>query len=75
MIAASLRRHGLVENDADPGFVSVALAEHLGPNGMVYTVDQSAVALTNLERASKLDRQQTPEHYRLGAPRSATVSI
>jgi ubiquinone/menaquinone biosynthesis C-methylase UbiE len=35
---------------AGPGFVSLALAERVGPGGTVYAVDRSADALAHLER-------------------------
>jgi ubiquinone/menaquinone biosynthesis C-methylase UbiE len=43
----------VLEIGAGPGFVSFALAECVGPTGMVYAVDQSPVALANLERRQK----------------------
>ena len=43
----------VLEIGAGPGFVSFALAERVGPTGMVYAVDQSAEALANLERRQK----------------------
>lgn len=42
-----------MEIGAGPGFVTFALAERVGPTGVVYAVDQSAEALANLERRQK----------------------
>ena len=39
----------VLEIGAGPGFVSFALAERVGPTGMVHAVDRSAQALANLE--------------------------
>lgn len=36
-----------------PGFVSLALAERVGPGGLVYAVDRSRDALAHLERLQK----------------------
>jgi ubiquinone/menaquinone biosynthesis C-methylase UbiE len=38
------------EVGAGPGYVSFALAERVGPTGMVYALDRSADALAHLER-------------------------
>lgn len=40
----------VLEIGAGPGFVSFALAERVGPSGMVYAVDRSAEALAYLAR-------------------------
>jgi ubiquinone/menaquinone biosynthesis C-methylase UbiE len=40
----------VLEIGAGPGFVSFALADHVGPTGVVYALDQSAEALAQLER-------------------------
>lgn len=40
----------VLEIGAGPGFVSFALAERVGPSGMVYAVERSAEALAYLER-------------------------
>jgi ubiquinone/menaquinone biosynthesis C-methylase UbiE len=38
---------------AGPGFVSLALAERVGPDGLVYALDRSADALAYLERLQR----------------------
>jgi ubiquinone/menaquinone biosynthesis C-methylase UbiE len=40
----------VLEIGAGPGFVSFALADHVGPTGVVYALDRSAEALAQLER-------------------------
>jgi len=40
----------VLEVGAGPGYVSFALAERVGPTGMVYALDRSADALVHLER-------------------------
>jgi precorrin-6B methylase 2 len=51
MDALSLKRGDRVlEIGVGPGYVSLALAERVGPEGIVYAVDRSAEALTYLER-------------------------
>lgn len=40
----------VLEIGAGPGYVSLALAERVGPTGIVYALDRSADALTYLER-------------------------
>lgn len=40
----------VLEIGAGPGFVSFALADHVGPTGVVYALDRSAEALAHLER-------------------------
>jgi ubiquinone/menaquinone biosynthesis C-methylase UbiE len=40
----------VLEVGAGPGFVSLILSERIGPDGIVYAVDRSAEALTQLER-------------------------
>lgn len=43
----------VLEIGAGPGFFSLALAERVGPTGMVYAVDRSAEALAQLERRQR----------------------
>jgi ubiquinone/menaquinone biosynthesis C-methylase UbiE len=43
----------ILEIGAGPGFVSFTLADHVGPTGVVYALDQSAEALAQLERRQK----------------------
>jgi len=43
----------VLEIGAGPGFVSFALADRVGPTGVVYALDQSAEALAHLERRQK----------------------
>ena len=43
----------VLEIGAGPGFVSFALADRVGPTGVVYALDQSAEALVHLERRQK----------------------
>jgi len=43
----------VLEVGAGPGYVSLALAERVGPEGVVYAVDRSAEALAYLERLQK----------------------
>jgi ubiquinone/menaquinone biosynthesis C-methylase UbiE len=40
----------VLEIGAGPGYVSLALAERVGPKGLIYAVDRSADALAYLER-------------------------
>lgn len=40
----------VLEIGAGPGYVSLALAERVGPSGVVYALDRSADALTYLDR-------------------------
>jgi ubiquinone/menaquinone biosynthesis C-methylase UbiE len=40
----------VLEAGAGPGYVSLALADRVGPEGVVYAVDRSAEALAYLER-------------------------
>ncbi len=40
----------VLEIGAGPGYVSLALAERVGPTGIVYALDRSAAALAYLER-------------------------
>ncbi len=40
----------VLEIGAGPGYVSLALAERVGPTGVVYALDRSAAALAYLER-------------------------
>lgn len=43
----------VLEIGAGPGYVSFALADRVGPTGIVYAVDRSAEALAYLERLQK----------------------
>jgi ubiquinone/menaquinone biosynthesis C-methylase UbiE len=43
----------VLEIGAGPGFVSFALANRVGPTGVVYALDRSAEALAHLERRQK----------------------
>jgi ubiquinone/menaquinone biosynthesis C-methylase UbiE len=43
----------VLEIGAGPGFVSLALADRVGPTGVVYALDQSAEALAHLERRQR----------------------
>ncbi len=43
----------VIEIGAGPGYFSLALAERVGPKGMVYAVDRSADALAELERRQR----------------------
>jgi ubiquinone/menaquinone biosynthesis C-methylase UbiE len=43
----------VLEIGAGPGFVSFALADRVGPTGVVYALDRSAEALAQLERRQK----------------------
>ena len=43
----------VLEVGAGPGYVSMLLADRVGPEGLVYAVDQSAEALAHLERRQK----------------------
>ena len=43
----------VLEIGAGPGFVSFALADRVGPAGIVYALDRSTEALTHLERRQK----------------------
>jgi ubiquinone/menaquinone biosynthesis C-methylase UbiE len=43
----------VLEIGAGPGFVSFALADRVGPTGIVYALDRSAEALVHLERRQK----------------------
>ena len=43
----------VLEIGAGPGYVSLALADRVGPAGVVYAVDRSAEALAHLERLQK----------------------
>jgi ubiquinone/menaquinone biosynthesis C-methylase UbiE len=43
----------VLEIGAGPGYVSFALADHVGPAGIVYALDRSADALAYLERLQK----------------------
>ncbi len=43
----------VLEIGAGPGFVSFALAERVGPTGIVYALDRSPEALAHLERRQK----------------------
>ena len=43
----------VLEIGAGPGYVSFALADRVGPSGIVYAVDRSAEALAYLERVQK----------------------
>jgi ubiquinone/menaquinone biosynthesis C-methylase UbiE len=43
----------VLEIGAGPGFVSFALADRVGPTGVVYALDRSAEALAHLERRQK----------------------
>jgi ubiquinone/menaquinone biosynthesis C-methylase UbiE len=43
----------VLEIGAGPGFVSFALADRVGPTGVVYALDQSAEALAHLERRQR----------------------
>jgi ubiquinone/menaquinone biosynthesis C-methylase UbiE len=45
----------VLEIGAGPGFVSFALADRVGPTGVVYALDQSAEALAQLERRQNED--------------------
>lgn len=54
MDALHLKPGGRVlEVGAGPGYVSFALADRVGPSGLVYAVDRSAEALAYLERLQK----------------------
>lgn len=46
-------RDRVLETGAGPGYVSFALAERVGPSGLVYAVDRSAEALAYLEGLQK----------------------
>lgn len=54
-VAALRLRAGdhVLEIGAGPGYVSFALAERVGPKGLVYAVDRSAEALAYLEHLQK----------------------
>jgi len=43
----------VLEVGAGPGYVSLALADRVGPGGLVFAVDRSAEALAHLERLQK----------------------
>jgi ubiquinone/menaquinone biosynthesis C-methylase UbiE len=43
----------VLEVGAGPGYVSMVLADRVGPEGLVYAVDTSAEALAHLERLQK----------------------
>jgi len=43
----------VLEIGSGPGFVSLVLAERVGPTGVIYAVDRSAEALAHLERLQK----------------------
>jgi len=43
----------VLEIGSGPGYVSLALAERVGPTGVIYAVDRSAEALAYLERLQK----------------------
>ena len=43
----------VLEVGAGPGYVSMVLADRVGPEGLVYAVDKSAEALAHLERLQK----------------------
>ena len=43
----------VLEIGAGPGFVSFALADRVGPTGVVYALDRSAEALAHLERRQR----------------------
>jgi ubiquinone/menaquinone biosynthesis C-methylase UbiE len=43
----------VLEIGAGPGFVSFALADRVGPTGVVYALDQSTEALAHLERRQR----------------------
>jgi ubiquinone/menaquinone biosynthesis C-methylase UbiE len=54
MDALRLKPGGRVlEVGAGPGYVTMALADRVGPEGLVYAVDKSAEALAHLERLQK----------------------
>ena len=60
----------VLEIGAGPGFVSFALADRVGPTGIVYALDRSAEALAHLERRQK---ERGIEHIRRIAADAATV--
>ena len=43
----------VLEVGAGPGYVSLVLAERVGPQGLVYAIDRSAEALAHLERLQR----------------------
>jgi protein-L-isoaspartate O-methyltransferase len=43
----------VLEIGAGPGYVSLVLADRVGPAGVIYAVDRSAEALAHLERLQK----------------------
>lgn len=53
-----------------PGYVSLVLADRVGPNGVVYAVDRSADALAHLER---LQKERGVAHIRRLVADAATV--
>ncbi|MBV8534074.1 MAG: methyltransferase domain-containing protein [Alphaproteobacteria bacterium] len=59
----------VLEIGAGPGFVSFALAERVGPQGLVYALDRSAAALEHLER---LKAERGIAHIRTVAADAAT---
>ena len=60
----------VLEIGAGPGFVSFALADRVGPTGVVYALDQSAEALAHLERRQK---ERGMEHIQRIAADAATL--
>lgn len=60
----------VLEIGAGPGYVSFALAERVGPNGVVYALDRSADALAYLER---LQRERGIAHIRRIVGDAATI--
>ncbi|HTY69088.1 MAG TPA: methyltransferase domain-containing protein [Alphaproteobacteria bacterium] len=59
----------VLEIGAGPGYVSFALAERVGPQGLVYALDRSAAALEYLER---LKAERGIAHIRTIAADAAT---
>ena len=62
--------HRVLDIGAGPGFVSLVLAERVGPAGLVYAVDSSADALAYLER---LQRERSIEHIERIVADAATL--
>jgi len=60
----------VLEIGAGPGFVSLALADCVGPKGFVYALDRSAEALLQLERRQK---ERGIEHIQRIASDAATL--
>lgn len=59
----------VLEIGAGPGFVSFALADRVGPTGVVYALDRSPEALAHLERRQKERRIETIQRIAADASR------